>query len=57
MDNSEQRKRKADNTMSTPLGDDSEVIEIPAGQGSDPNAGWGEDGAVVDVPNPQPNGS
>lgn len=43
--------------MSTPLGDDSEVIQIPEGQGSDPNAGWGEDGAVVDVPNPQPNGS
>lgn len=40
-------------TMGDPnqyLGNDSEVVNIPEGQGSDPNAGWGSDDAVVEVP-------
>ena len=32
------------------LGNDSEVVNIPQDQGSDPNAGWGSDDAVVNVP-------
>ena len=36
--------------MSTPLGDDSEIRYPDPGQQSDPNAGWGEDGAVTELP-------